>query len=124
MAIVGASGTGKTSLLRSTFAAIGVEPRWTTARAVVDELVDAIRGDRIVQVRHAFLEDPRPLVVEHLEDLRRLARTQHELQRLAEARVAAGRAVVLTLTADRRTRDVAAWLRRFADVVEVTTGVR
>ena len=67
--------------------------------------------------------DPRPLVVEHGEDLRGMEATTSELRWLFEARVAAGRAVVVTVTTGRGSGDLVRWLRGCADVVEVSRDV-
>jgi chromosomal replication initiation ATPase DnaA len=85
LALVGRSGCGKTHLLRTQFALRGVQPTWTTARDLVQSIVGAIqRSGRGTDTLLA--DDPRPLVVEHLEDLRGMPRTLQELRLLLEAR--------------------------------------
>jgi chromosomal replication initiation ATPase DnaA len=120
LALVGASSSGKTSLLRTALGARAVEPRWTTARDLVDAVVEAVRNGHLDEHREAFTNDPRPLVVEHLEDLRSKTLTQRELQRLVDERIARGHAVFLTLTFHRGAQDVIDWLRACADVVQTT----
>jgi chromosomal replication initiation ATPase DnaA len=120
LALVGASASGKTRLLRTTLGARAVEPRWTTARDLVDALVEAVRSGHLDEHREAFTNDPRPLVVEHLEDVRGKTLTQRELQRLVDERIARGHAVFLTLTFHRGAQDVVDWLRACADVVQTT----
>ncbi len=120
LALVGRSGCGKSTLLRTAFSAHGVEVAWTTARDLVDGVVAAIRTGQIEAHREAFVNDARPLVVEHLDDLRGKVLTQHELRQLVDARVAQGHAVFLTLTVQQRTDDVAEWLGECAEVVQIS----
>jgi len=63
--------------------------------------------------------DARPLVVEHLEDLRGKPRTRKELRRLLLGRAANGGVTLLTLTAARGTARTLRWLGGWADVVSL-----
>jgi type II secretory pathway predicted ATPase ExeA len=116
LALVGRSGCGKTSLLRKVLGGRKVEPRWTTARDLADTIVDAIRRGAQGRILTDLGEEGRPLVVEHLEDLRAKPRTLEELRRLLEVRTHRGGAVFLTLTTRPGAEDVARWLARHAEV--------
>jgi hypothetical protein len=61
-------------------------------------MVEAIRADRLNAFREGIANDPRPLVVEHLEDQKGRARTQAEVRRLIDDRLDGGHRVFLTLT--------------------------
>jgi type II secretory pathway predicted ATPase ExeA len=93
LALVGRSGCGKTTLLRTALDRPGIEPRWTTARDLAHAMVDAIRRDTQAEGLAALAGEPRALIIEHLEDLRGRPRTLEELRRLLEARRHAGGAV-------------------------------
>jgi chromosomal replication initiation ATPase DnaA len=116
LAIVGPSGCGKSTLLRGAMRARGLEPLWLTGFELVNDLVEAIREDRLGAFRDGVAADPRPLVVEHLEDLKGKRRTQVEVQRLFEERVERGNGVLLTLTIGRGAEGVVGWLGQFAEV--------
>jgi hypothetical protein len=116
LALVGRSGSGKTTLLRAALGERRPAPLWLTAVGVVGDLISAIRSERAAEYEHSFAADPRPLVVEHLEDVRARERAQVELQRLFIDRARRRRAVLLTLTLGRGTDGVIEWLGRFADV--------
>lgn len=121
-AISGPSGVGKTTLLRAAVAEGAFEPVWYPAVDLVERVVEALRCDRYSAVRADLATDPRPLVVEHLEDLRGKPRTREELRRLLVLRAAAGGAIVLTLTAGRGDAEIVRWLDGWADVVSLRPG--
>ena len=116
LAIVGPSGCGKSTLLRGAMRARGLEPLWLSGFDLVNEMVEAIRADRLNAFRESIANDPRPLVVEHLEDLKGRAWTQAEVRRLFEERVERGNGVLLTLTIGRGAEGVIGWLGQFAEV--------
>jgi chromosomal replication initiation ATPase DnaA len=116
---IGPSGSGKTAHLREAFQQIGVEPRWITARDAFEGIIDALRDDRYDRWREGFENDPRPLVMEHVEDLRGKQRTMEELRHLLDVRQARGNATVLTLTLGPRVDEVVAWLRTFSELIAV-----
>ena len=75
---------------------------------------------RPIHIQPATLAtDPRPLVVEHLEDLRGKPSTREELRRLLVLRAANGGATVLTLTAGRDDAEIVKWLDGWADVASL-----
>jgi hypothetical protein len=84
LAIEGPSGARKTRLLRELAEAAPVW--WCTARGLADEAVEAMRADRYVAFEKAVATDARPLVIEHIEDLRTKPRTRMELRRVLLAR--------------------------------------
>jgi hypothetical protein len=116
LALVGRSGCGKTALLREVLDGRKIEPRWMTARDLVDTIADAIRRGTQDRILTALGGEVRPLVVEHLEDLRAKPRTLEELRRLLEVRTHNGGAAFLTLTTRPGSGDVARWLAQHADV--------
>jgi chromosomal replication initiation ATPase DnaA len=118
LALVGRSGCGKTTLLRAALEAAGAEPLWTTARALADTIVDAIRRGAHDEVLATLVDEPRPLVIEHLEDVRGMPRTLEELRLLLEARRRRGLPVFLTLTTRPGAGDIARWLVRHAEVAK------
>jgi chromosomal replication initiation ATPase DnaA len=81
-AISGRTGFGKTTLLRAVVAEGALEPVWYSAVDLVDRVVEALRCDRYAALRATLATDPRPLVVEHLEDLRGKPSTREELRLL------------------------------------------
>ncbi len=120
LSLAGRSASGKTTLLREALASRAGDARWTTARDLVDEVVEALRSDRFDAYRQAFASDPQPLVVEHVEDLGGKTLTMDELRRLVDGRVLQGHPVILTLTVDRGTDGVLEWLRRFTRVIRLS----
>jgi hypothetical protein len=80
-------GSGKTSRLRAAFHTCGVEPLWTTARDAAGEIVEALQAHHYEPWREAFVSDPRPLVVEHMEDLHGRTRTLEELRQVLVMRL-------------------------------------
>jgi hypothetical protein len=118
-AISGRTGVGKTTLLRAVTAEGDLEPVWYSAVDLVERVVEALRCDRYAALRAALATDPRPLVVEHLEDLRGKPSTREELRRLLVLRAASGGATVLTLTAGRDDAEIVRWLDGWADVVSL-----
>jgi chromosomal replication initiation ATPase DnaA len=115
--VAGQSGIGKTTHLRAAFRASNQDPRWTTAREAVDEMVAALRADRYGCWREGLENDPRPLVMEHVEDLRGKPRTMEELRRCMERRLSHGGVTILTLTLEPGADDVLAWVSQCADVI-------
>ena len=118
-AISGRTGVGKTTLLRAVTAEGDIEPVWCSAVDLVERVVGALRCEGYAALRAALATDPRPLVVEHLEDLRGKPRTREELRRLLVLRAARGGATVLTLTAGRDDTEIVGWLDGWADVVSL-----
>jgi hypothetical protein len=81
-------------------------------------MVQAMRNDRLAVYRAGLTEDPRPLCVEHLEDLGGRPATREEL-RLVLAQAAGSRPILLTLTRARGDAEVAAWLRPWTEIVSL-----
>ena len=106
-------------LLRAVTAEADLEPLWCSAIDLVRELVEAIRGDRYAAFQTAVATDRRPLVVEHLEDLRGKPRSRAELRHLLLLRTAAGGATILTLTVGRGCPEIVRWLGGWADIVSL-----
>jgi hypothetical protein len=115
--VVGPSGSGKTTHLRAVFAADERAPVWTTARDTVDSLVAAMRQDPAARWQAAFTDEPRPVVVEHLEDMRGRLRTMDVLRDVFEMRASLGHRTVLSLTLGPGAEAVLAWVKDFADVI-------
>jgi hypothetical protein len=110
LCLIGPSGSGKTRQLREALRAVALEGLWTTARDTADAVVEALSAGRYDSWREAFAGDPRPLVIEHVEDLRGRHRTLEELRCLLDLRRARGHASLLTLTLEPRSEDVVNWL--------------
>ena len=81
-------------------------------------MAQAIRDDRLAVYRSGLTEDPRPLCVEHLEDLRGRPATREELRHIL-AHAASRRPILLTLTRARGDAEVAAWLRPWTEIVSL-----
>jgi len=122
LAIEGRSGAGKTRLLREMGA--GAEGWWwCSARDYAEDAVEAVRAERYPKFVSAVATDARPLVIEHIEDLRARPRTRTELRRALLLRAAAGGTTILTLTTGRGRREIVRWLGQWADVVELARPV-
>jgi hypothetical protein len=115
--IAGRSGIGKTAHLRAAFRASNREARWTTAREAVDEMAAAVRANRYERWCEVLENDPRPLVMEHLEDLRGRPRTLAELRRGMERRLSHGGTTILTLTLTAAADDVLDSVSQYAAVI-------
>jgi hypothetical protein len=118
LALKGRSGSGKTTLLRRATGGIAKEAVWLSAFDLVQGLSEAIREDRLSSYCEAFLQDERPLCVEHLEDLRGKPRTRAELERLLRS-ASRRRPVVLTLTLSSGDKEVARWLRTWTTLLSM-----
>ena len=119
LAITGRTGAGKTTLLRDLVAKGDLEAAWCPAVDLVERVIEALRCDRYAALRAALVADPRPLVIEHLEDLRAKPRTREEIRRLLLSRAANGAASLLTLTAGPGDAEIVRWLGGWADVVSL-----
>lgn len=117
MCVAGRSGIGKTADLRAALRTHDLDTRWTTARETVDDIVAAMRTDRYASWCQAFTGDRRPLVIEHVEDLRGKARTMQEVRLCMEERLSRGALTILTLTLSPGAADVLEWVSGFADVI-------
>jgi hypothetical protein len=115
--VAGRSGVGKTAHLRAAFRAISREARWTTAREAADEMAAAVRANRYESWCEALESEPRPLVMEHLEDLRGRPRTLAELRRSMERRLFRGGTTILTLTLTAAADDVLDSVSQYAEVI-------
>jgi hypothetical protein len=115
--VAGRSGVGKTAHLRAAFRASNREARWTTARETVDEMAAAVRANRYERWCEVLERDPRPLVMEHLEDLRGRPLTLEELRRCMERRLSRGGTTILTLTLTAAAGDVLDSVRQYAGVI-------
>jgi chromosomal replication initiation ATPase DnaA len=122
LAIAGRTGVGKTALLRALAAEADVEPAWCSAVDLVEQVVEALRCDVYDAWCDALVTDPRPLVVEHLEDLRGKPRTREELRRLLRLRAAKSGATLLTSTRGRGHAEIVKWLGGWADFVSLDQG--
>jgi chromosomal replication initiation ATPase DnaA len=94
---------------------VAPETIWYSAFDLTQELVEAIREDRLSSYRASFDEGRHPLCVEHLEDLREKPRTREEFRRLLQ-RAARQRPVLLTLTRAPGDAEVLRWLRSWAEL--------
>ena len=119
LAITGRTGAGKTTLLRDLVAKGDLEAAWCPAVDLVERVIEALRCDRYAALRAALVADPRPLVIEHLEDLRAKPRTREEIRRLLLSRAANGSASILTLTTGPGGAEIVRWLGGWADVVSL-----
>jgi chromosomal replication initiation ATPase DnaA len=119
LAITGRTGGGKTTLLRALAAEGGLLPVWCPAVDLAARLAEALRREGYPAFRAALAADPRPLVVEHLEDLRGKPRTREELRELVLLRAANGGASILTLTTGHGHAEIVRWLRGWAEVVSL-----
>ncbi len=113
LALYGPPRSGKTTLLREAARTAGRQTVWCSAFDMANGLADAIRGGAEGRYSAALSADPRPLCVEHLEDLREKPRTREELRRLLR-RAARRRPVLLTLTRTRGDAELVRWLRSWA----------
>ena len=118
LALEGRSGSGKTTLLRSLARSAAPQTVWYSAFDLTQELVGAIREGSYDVCRARIAEDPRPICIEHLEDLRGKPATRDEVRRLLLS-AAAHRPVVVTLTRARGDAEVLEWLRPWAEVHSV-----
>lgn len=80
-------------------------------------MVAAVRANRYERWCEVLASDPRPLVMEHLEDLRGRPRTLEELRRCMERRLSHGGTTILTLTLTASAVDVLEWVSQCADVI-------
>jgi chromosomal replication initiation ATPase DnaA len=121
IAVRGRSGAGKTTMLHAVARESGIEATWLSARDLVERMVAAIRADAFESFSVSLSDDPRPLVVEHLEDLRGKARTREEIQRLLTQRAEKGHLVVVTLTASQTqgNSEISDWLVRWTEVISL-----
>jgi len=119
LAITGRTGAGKTTLLRALVPKGDLEAAWCPAVDLVDRVIEAFRCDRYDAFRAALVTDPRPLVIEHLEDLRGKPRTRDEIRRLLLSRAANGAASILTLTTGPGGVQIVTWLGGWADIVSL-----
>ena len=115
LALAGRSRCGKTTLLREAVRRAGRQTVWCSAFDLANELVEAIWGGVRQTYSAAVVGDPRPLCVEHLEDLRENPRTREELRRLLK-RAAPHRPVLLTVTRTRGDAEILRWLRCWAEL--------
>ena len=119
LCLMGPSGAGKTTTLREILQSRGVEARWAAARELVGEMVEALRAGDWERWVEALASDPRPLVLEHAEDLQGRPRTMEELHHLLDRRLSRGHPVLITVTLSAACEDVVAWLSQCADVIRM-----
>ena len=117
VAIRGRTRAGKTTLLRRVASECRVEPVFRSAVDLTREMADAIRSDRFDRYRSALTGDERPLVVEHLEDLRGKPSTREELRHLLQSRRDQGHATLLTVTNATGDAEVIEWLEGWSEVL-------
>jgi chromosomal replication initiation ATPase DnaA len=117
VAIRGRTRAGKTTLLRRVASECRVEPIFRSAFDLAGEMADAIRSDRFDRYRSGLTGDERPLVVEHLEDLRGKPSTREELRHILQSRRDQGHATLLTVTNGRGDAEVVEWLEGWSDVL-------
>jgi hypothetical protein len=118
LVIEGVSGAGKTRLLRELLPDAGAA-RFCTARDLVEEAVLALRENRYEAFEADLAAETRPLVIEHIEDLRGKVETRAELRRALLIRAAARRPTILTLTTGKGRSQVVRWLGRWADLASI-----
>lgn len=94
-----------------------VEPVFRSAFDLAGEMADALRGDSFDRFRRALTGDERPLVVEHLEDLRGKPSTREELRHLLQSRTDQGHATLLTVTNATGDAEVVEWLDGWTEVI-------
>jgi hypothetical protein len=114
----GRSRSGKTSILREAARRAGRQTVRYSAFDLAGEVVEAIRGDTYESYRAALVADPRPLCIEHLEDLRGKPSTRDVLRRLLQ-QAAGRRPVLLTLTRAERDGEIVRWLRPWAQLLSL-----
>jgi chromosomal replication initiation ATPase DnaA len=119
LAFTGRTGAGTTSLLRAVVAKGDLQAAWCPAVDLVERVIEALRCDRFAALRASLVADPRPLVIEHLEDLRGKPRTRDEIRRLLLSRAANGAATILTLTTGPGGAEIVRWLGGWAEVVSL-----
>jgi chromosomal replication initiation ATPase DnaA len=119
VALLGRSGTGKTTLLRRAAARCGSEVVWRTARDLTERMARSIRNDSYESDRQSLAGDRRPMCLEHVEDLRDRPVTRAEVRRLLESRVEQGHPTILTLTRARADREVVEWLASWTELLVV-----
>ena len=117
VAIRGCTRAGKTTLVRRVASECRVEPTFRSAFDLAGEMVAAIRGDCFDRFRRALTEDERPLVVEHLEDLRGKPSTREEFRHLLQSRTDQGHATILTVTNATGDAEVVEWLDGWTEVL-------
>ena len=115
LVLCGRTRSGKTTLLREAARTAGRRAVWCSAFDMSNELAEAIRGGVHESYTAALVGDPRPLCVEHLEDLRDKPRTREELRHLL-GRVAPRRPVLLTVTRRRGDAELVRWLRSWTEL--------
>jgi chromosomal replication initiation ATPase DnaA len=118
LAIVGRTGSGKTTLLRAAATERASTPFWSSAEGLFQDMVQAIREEKYEAFIERVAGDPKPLIVEHLEDLRDRETTRTEVRRLLLRRSRLGGPTILSLTIARGAAEVA-WLDGWSDVVEL-----
>lgn len=117
MAVCGRSGSGKTRLIRGVAREGRVEPTWTTAFALATEMTEAVREGRYERYRAGFTSNRRPLVLEHVEDLRGKPVTRGEVRRLLMERAANDCPTLLILTTGSQgDGEILEWLASWTEV--------
>jgi chromosomal replication initiation ATPase DnaA len=115
--IRGRTRAGKTTLLRRLASECRVEPVFRSAFDLTGEMADAIRSDRFDHYSNGLTRDERPLVVEHLEDLRGKPSTREELRHILQSRRDQGHATLLTVTNAMGDAEVVEWLDGWTEVL-------
>lgn len=120
LTVRGRSRAGKTTLLRRAASECGVEPIFRPAFDLAVEMTDAMRHGRFERYRGELTAEERPLVVEHLEDLKGKPATREELRRLLQSRRDEGHVTLLTLTDGRGDAEVVEWLEGWSEVLRLS----
>jgi chromosomal replication initiation ATPase DnaA len=117
LAIVGKTGAGKTTILRSVAREAVSSPIWWSAEDLLHGLVEAAWEKRYGALEDEIACDRRPYFIEHMEDLRERPATRAEFEWLFRRRAESGGPTVVSVTVARGSDEVVDWLQGCAEVI-------